>query len=92
MDGSQVSNVPHTFASWGGKACVPYLSWVSAPSGPTSMEEGTSGVLRAPNCCIGRRVGTWSPSWARTLEPVTGLGRASLVYAFGFRHVFRVPS
>jgi hypothetical protein len=27
----------------------------------------------------------WSPSCAGTLDPVTGLGRASLVCAFGFR-------
>jgi hypothetical protein len=65
------------------KACVPYLSWVMALSGPTCMESGAGGVPRASICCIGYSVGTWSPSLDGDLEPVTCLGRLVLSMLLG---------
>jgi hypothetical protein len=59
------------------------LSWVRVPSGATGMEAGRDEVPRAPACLIGCSVGTWSSSWAGTLEPMTDLERASLICARG---------
>lgn len=58
----------HILANGGEKACVSFLSLVLALSGPTGMETGRGGVPRMPDCHIGRSVGTWSPSWVRTLD------------------------
>ena len=71
----------------GAESCIPYLSWVRLPSGPSGMEAGRDGVPRAPACLVARSVGTWSPSWAGTLELVTGLGMATLVCACGIDEV-----
>ena len=45
------------------------------------MEAGRGGVPRALACRIEHSVGTWSPSLGKDLDPVMGLGRASLVCA-----------
>jgi hypothetical protein len=75
----------HTCFVGGGKARAPFFSWVPALSEPTCIEAGTTGVPSVPNCRIGRRVGTWSPSLDENLDPVIGLGKVSLVCAIGFR-------
>jgi hypothetical protein len=75
----------HILASQGREGLCTLLVMGSSSFQADWYGGGIGGIPRAPNCRIGHRVGYWHPSWAGTLEPVKGLGRASLICAFGFR-------